>query len=75
MMVLLLTIACIAVAMTAMALGGILAGKRLRGSCGGVGNENCACERDGVARPSSCPRRQALPAQSQPLTTVRRRRG
>ncbi len=48
MPILLLTIAIMAVAMGAMAIGVMVSGKRLRGSCGGVGGD-CACERAGVA--------------------------
>ena len=42
-------------AMLLMAVGVIIAGKRLRGSCGGVGN--CECTEDGIP-PESCTRSQ-----------------
>jgi len=47
MTVLLLTIAVIAIAMGAMAVGVAVSGRRLRGSCGGVGGD-CACDKAGV---------------------------
>ncbi len=47
MVTLLSTVAIIAIAMIVMALGVMLSGKRLRGSCGGVGTA-CACEKAGV---------------------------
>ncbi len=47
MLVLFLTIALVAVAMGAMAIGVALTGRRLKGSCGGVGN-NCECLRAGL---------------------------
>lgn len=43
MLVLLLTIAVIAVAMAAMAIGVAISGRRLKGSCGGVESE-CHCD-------------------------------
>ena len=55
MTTLLLTIALFGSAMLLMAVGVIIAGKRLRGSCGGVGN--CHCTEDGVP-PESCSRSQ-----------------
>lgn len=48
MLVLLLTIAVIAIAMGAMAIGVMISGRRLKGSCGGVGGD-CACEQAGIA--------------------------
>ena len=53
MTTLLLTVALFGSAMLLMAVGVIFAGKRLRGSCGGVGN--CQCTEDGVP-PESCSR-------------------
>lgn len=47
MITLLLTLAVIAIVMIVMALGVMLSGKRLRGSCGGVGTA-CACEKAGI---------------------------
>jgi hypothetical protein len=43
----LLTVALVAAAMAAMALGSYVLGRPLRGSCGGVGG-NCACEDQGL---------------------------
>ena len=48
MLVLLLTVAVIAIAMAAMAIGVAVSGRRLKGSCGGVGGD-CECERAGIA--------------------------
>ena len=47
-LVLLLTIAVMAIAMAAMAVGVAVSGRKLKGSCGGVGSD-CACERAGIA--------------------------
>ncbi len=47
MLVVLLTVAVIAIAMGAMAIGVIMTGRRLKGSCGGVGDA-CACDRAGI---------------------------
>lgn len=58
MLILLLTAAVLAIAMGAMAIGVIVSGKRLRGSCGGAGDA-CACDQAGVPpdqRATSCPR-------------------
>ena len=55
MTTLLLTIALFGSAMLLMAVGVIIAGKRLRGSCGGVGD--CHCTDDGIP-PESCSRSQ-----------------
>ena len=46
-MVLLVTIAAIALMMCMMAIGVIVGGRRLRGSCGGVGGEDCVCDENG----------------------------
>ncbi len=48
MLVALLTLAVLAVVMGAMAVGVILSGRTLRGSCGGVGSGDCACDAAGV---------------------------
>jgi hypothetical protein len=45
--VLLVTIIAMAVLMCMMAVGVILGGRRLRGSCGGVGGEDCICDENG----------------------------
>ena len=42
--VVLLTVGFFAIAMMAMATGVILSDRRLRGSCGGVGGDDCLCE-------------------------------
>lgn len=44
MNVVLLTIGFFAIAMLAMATGVVLSDRRLRGSCGGVGGDDCLCE-------------------------------
>jgi hypothetical protein len=49
MLVLLLTISVIAIVMGAMAIGVIMSGRKLKGSCGGIG-ESCACDRAGIPR-------------------------
>lgn len=46
MLVVLLTIAVIAFAMAAMAIGVMVTGRRLKGSCGGA--DGCACDRAGI---------------------------
>ena len=43
-----LTLGLVVVLMGGMAIGAIVSGKRLRGSCGGVDGADCACERDGI---------------------------
>jgi hypothetical protein len=45
--VLLVTIFAIAMMMFMMAIGVIVGGRRLRGSCGGVGGEDCVCDENG----------------------------
>lgn len=45
---LLVTIAAVAILMGAMAIGVMVTGRRLRGSCGGVGSGDCACDAAGV---------------------------
>ena len=46
-MVLLVTIFAMAMMMAMMAIGVIVGGRRLRGSCGGVGGEDCVCDENG----------------------------
>lgn len=53
MMTFILTAALIATCMGAMALGVVLGGRRLRGSCGG-GGDDCLCERRGLQKPADC---------------------
>jgi hypothetical protein len=48
MIVALLALALVALVMGAMAIGVILSGKTLRGSCGGIGSGDCACDSAGV---------------------------
>lgn len=58
MLIVVLTVAVLAIAMGAMAIGVMVTGRRLRGSCGGVGDD-CACDRAGVPadqRSASCPK-------------------
>ncbi len=43
----LLTVALVAVVMAGMAVGVLFSDKPLKGSCGGVGGPECACERQG----------------------------
>ena len=50
------TLALMAVLMLAMAVGAIVSGRRLRGSCGGVGGPACEC--DPVLR-AACRRKKA----------------
>ena len=61
MTTLLLTIGTIGSIMLAMAIGFVITGKRLKGSCGGVGGAECACEN---ARKNACALKSALPPQS-----------
>lgn len=46
-MTVLVTIAAFAILMSMMAIGVMFGGRRLRGSCGGVGGEDCVCDDDG----------------------------
>lgn len=52
-MTVLVTIAAFAILMCMMAIGVLLGGRRLRGSCGGVGGEDCICDENGnpIVRP------------------------
>lgn len=52
--VFLATFAVVLAAVAAMAVGVMFAGKRLRGSCGGVGGDDCFCEKRHLD-PGSCP--------------------
>ncbi len=47
MMMLVLTALVLGIVMLAMAIGVMVSGRRLRGSCGGVGSGDCACEAAG----------------------------
>jgi hypothetical protein len=55
MSTLLTTIAVMALMMLAMALGVLVSGRRLKGSCGGIGGD-CECDAAGRA---ACPRTKA----------------
>lgn len=48
MIVFVLCLAVVAVVMGLMAVGVIMSGRSLRGSCGGVGSGDCACDAAGV---------------------------
>jgi hypothetical protein len=54
MMTIVLTFVLIALIMLAMAVGVMVSGRRLRGSCGGPGAD-CQCRADGIP-PDSCDR-------------------
>ncbi len=47
MIVFLLTLLIVILVALAMSIGVILNGRRLQGSCGGVGSGDCACEASG----------------------------
>jgi hypothetical protein len=47
MFVFLVTLAVLAIVMLAMAIGVMVSGRKLRGSCGGVGSSDCACDAAG----------------------------
>lgn len=53
----LVTFVVVLATVAAMAVGVILAGKRLRGSCGGVGGDDCWCEKRSLD-PAACERHQ-----------------
>lgn len=57
MTVLLLTLGGFAMAMAAMAIGVILTGRRLQGSCGGLTSGSCVCKSRGISPPADCPRK------------------
>jgi hypothetical protein len=58
MTVLLLTLGCFAVVMIAMAIGVMVTGRRLQGSCGGLATGGaCLCKAQGVEPPAQCPRK------------------
>ncbi len=69
MQTLLLTLLFVAIAMGAMAVGVMVSGRRLRGSCGGVAGGNCACKAEGRAPGASCPKK----AEERPAGPVSRR--
>lgn len=60
MMTLLVTLSVVALVMGAMAIGVMISGKRLKGSCGGEGGPDCACELSGLKRTAGvCAAKQA----------------
>jgi hypothetical protein len=48
MIVFILCLAAVAIVMGIMAVGVIMSGRSLRGSCGGVGSGDCACDAAGM---------------------------
>lgn len=48
MIVFVLCLALVAIVMGLMAVGVVMSGRSLRGSCGGVGSGDCACDAAGV---------------------------
>lgn len=56
MAVLLATAGIFAIAMAGMAAG-LLSGRALKGSCGGVGGGDCFCENADAAKPANCPKK------------------
>jgi hypothetical protein len=71
MTVLFLTLAVFAIAMIAMALGVMITGRRLQGSCGGLATGSCVCKAEGVV-PEDCPRKKGNDALPEKLTSIRR---
>ena len=58
MLTVLLAVVVFLLVASSMAVGLMVSGKRLRGSCGGSGSPDCACDAKGIAPPADCPRRQ-----------------
>jgi uncharacterized protein len=73
MTVLFLTLAVFAIAMLAMAIGVVLTGRRLQGSCGGIANGSCVCKAEGIEIPEDCPRKKGSAPAPERLTPLRRR--
>lgn len=71
--VLLATLAVFAVAMLAMALGVMLTGRRLQGSCGGIANGSCVCKEQGIEIPEDCPRKHGSGPAPEKLFPLRRK--
>lgn len=61
MMTILLTFILVGLIMLAMAVGVMVSGRRLRGSCGGA---DCQCRADGVS-PEHCEKNQQARAEAQ----------
>ena len=62
------TIALMGILMLSMAVGVIFSGRRLKGSCGGVGGRDCLCEEQND--PQACiltPEQKAYQNQSRPV--------
>lgn len=62
----LLTLGLFALVVAAMAIGVMLQGKRLSGSCGGVAGTECLCKKRGIE--PQCELKRALAARATPLT-------
>lgn len=58
MAILLATAGIFALAMAGMAAG-LLAGKALKGSCGGIGASDCFCDNADAAKPKNCPKKRS----------------
>ncbi len=58
MLVLALTVGIFAIVMIAMAIGVMMSGRKLQGSCGGAGSLDCLCEQAG--KPVCAAKRQSL---------------
>ena len=56
--VFLTTFVAVLLIVSATAVGVVFSGKRLRGSCGGTGGDDCWCEKRQLD-PSSCPAHEA----------------
>lgn len=52
----LVTLGFMLLAVGAMAMGVILTGRRLKGSCGGLASGSCACGENGLPLPERCAR-------------------
>jgi hypothetical protein len=72
MTVLFLTLAAFATAMLAMAIGVMLTGRRLQGSCGGLATGSCVCKAEGIEIPENCPRKKGNDPAPEKLFPLRR---
>jgi len=67
-----LTLAVFGLAMFAMALGVMLSGRKLQGSCGGTSGAACLCkDKPEGATPANCPRKHAPQSPSSKPATAR----